>query len=95
MKEKIFGLPLELYHNRGLILTLAKNDFKTKIRGILFGHCLGVYPANCYDHGVLVCLYCRIKSRRYGGISFCAVSDFRYCSLVRFFRMLSMQVPMG
>ena len=37
MKEKIFGLPLELYHNRGLILTLAKNDFKTKYAGSYLG----------------------------------------------------------
>lgn len=37
MKEKILGLPLELYHNRKLILSLAKNDFKTKYAGSYLG----------------------------------------------------------
>ena len=37
MKEKILGLPLELYHNKGLILSLSKNDFKTKYAGSYLG----------------------------------------------------------
>ena len=31
--KKILELPLELFHNRHLILSLAKNDFKTKYAG--------------------------------------------------------------
>lgn len=37
MKEKILGLPIELYQNRRLILSLAKNDFKTKYAGSYLG----------------------------------------------------------
>lgn len=36
-RKKIFGLPVELYQNRGLILNLAKNDFKTKFAGSYLG----------------------------------------------------------
>ena len=31
--KKMFELPVELYHNRQLIFSLAKNDFKTKYAG--------------------------------------------------------------
>jgi len=37
MLKKIFSLPLELYQNRKLIFTLAKNDFKTKYAGSYLG----------------------------------------------------------
>lgn len=33
MKEKMLGLPMELYHNKRLILSLSRNDFKTKYAG--------------------------------------------------------------
>lgn len=36
-RKKIFGLPVELYQNRALILNLAKNDFKTKFAGSYLG----------------------------------------------------------
>lgn len=35
--KKIFSLPIELYQNRTLILTLSKNDFKTKYAGSYLG----------------------------------------------------------
>ena len=35
--KKIFELPVELYHNRQLIFSLAKNDFKTKYAGSYLG----------------------------------------------------------
>ena len=35
--KKILELPLELFHNRHLILSLAKNDFKTKYAGSYLG----------------------------------------------------------
>lgn len=35
--KRIFELPIELYHNRSLIMTLAKNDFKTKYAGSYLG----------------------------------------------------------
>ena len=35
--KKIFELPAELYHNRQLIFSLAKNDFKTKYAGSYLG----------------------------------------------------------
>lgn len=35
--KRIFELPIELYHNRNLIMTLAKNDFKTKYAGSYLG----------------------------------------------------------
>lgn len=37
MKEKVMGLPKELFDNRRLILSLAKNDFKTKYAGSYLG----------------------------------------------------------
>lgn len=37
MRKKIFSLPLELYHNKQLIFSLAKNDFKTKYAGSYLG----------------------------------------------------------
>lgn len=36
-RKKIFTLPLELIQNRGLILSLSKNDFKTKYAGSYLG----------------------------------------------------------
>lgn len=36
-RKKMFGLPVELYQNRRLILNLAKNDFKTKFAGSYLG----------------------------------------------------------
>lgn len=36
-RKKVFSLPLELYQNRGLIFSLAKNDFKTKYAGSYLG----------------------------------------------------------
>lgn len=35
--KKVIELPLELIHNRQLIFSLAKNDFKTKFAGSYFG----------------------------------------------------------
>lgn len=35
--KKVFSLPIELYQNRTLILSLAKNDFKTKYAGSYLG----------------------------------------------------------
>jgi len=35
--KKLFSLPIELYQNRALILSLAKNDFKTKYAGSYLG----------------------------------------------------------
>ena len=35
--KKILALPAELYQNRKLVLSLAKNDFKTKYAGSYFG----------------------------------------------------------
>ena len=35
--RKVFSLPIELYQNRQLILSLAKNDFKTKYAGSYLG----------------------------------------------------------
>lgn len=35
--KKVMALPIELYQNRGLILSLAKNDFKTKYAGSYLG----------------------------------------------------------
>ena len=35
--KKIFPLPMELYQNRALIFSLAKNDFKTKYAGSYLG----------------------------------------------------------
>ena len=35
--NKILALPMELYHNRKLIFSLAKNDFKTKYTGSYLG----------------------------------------------------------
>ena len=37
MLKKAFSLPVELYQNRRLILSLAKNDFKTKYAGSYLG----------------------------------------------------------
>lgn len=37
MKEKMLGLPMELYHNKRLILSLSRNDFKTKYAGSYLG----------------------------------------------------------
>lgn len=37
LRRKVFGLPVELYQNRRLILNLAKNDFKTKFAGSYLG----------------------------------------------------------
>lgn len=37
MLKKAFPLPVELYQNRRLILSLAKNDFKTKYAGSYLG----------------------------------------------------------
>ncbi|MFV0528556.1 MAG: ABC transporter permease [Lachnospiraceae bacterium] len=37
MLKKIFSLPIEVFQNRKLILTLAKNDFKTKYAGSYLG----------------------------------------------------------
>lgn len=37
-RKKVFSLPVELFHNRALILSLSKNDFKTKYAG----SCLGI-----------------------------------------------------
>ncbi len=37
MLEKVFSLPVELYQNKRLILSLAKNDFKTKYAGSYLG----------------------------------------------------------
>lgn len=37
MLSRIFSLPIELHHNRRLILQLAKNDFKTKFSGSYLG----------------------------------------------------------
>lgn len=36
-RKKVFGLPVELYQNRKLILNLAKNDFKTRFAGSYLG----------------------------------------------------------
>ncbi len=36
-RKKIFTLPLELIQNRGLILSLSRNDFKTKYAGSYLG----------------------------------------------------------
>lgn len=36
-RKKVFSLPVELFHNRGLILSLSKNDFKTKYAGSYLG----------------------------------------------------------
>lgn len=36
-RKKVFTLPVELIQNRGLILSLAKNDFKTKYAGSYLG----------------------------------------------------------
>ena len=35
--NKLFGLPVELFHNRTLIMNLSKNDFKTKFAGSYLG----------------------------------------------------------
>ncbi len=35
--KKILALPAELYQNRKLVLSLAKNDFKTKYAGSYLG----------------------------------------------------------
>lgn len=37
LPDKTLSLPIELYHNRKLILNLAKNDFKTKYAGSYLG----------------------------------------------------------
>jgi len=37
MKEKILGLPRELFENRRLIFSLARNDFKTRYAGSYLG----------------------------------------------------------
>lgn len=37
MLKKLFSLPVELFQNRQLIFTLAKNDFKTKYAGSYLG----------------------------------------------------------
>ena len=37
MLKKVFSLPVELYQNKRLILSLAKNDFKTKYAGSYLG----------------------------------------------------------
>lgn len=36
-RKKLLSLPVELFQNRGLILSLAKNDFKTKYAGSYLG----------------------------------------------------------
>lgn len=36
-RKKVFTLPLELIQNRGLVLSLSKNDFKTKYAGSYLG----------------------------------------------------------
>lgn len=36
-RKKLFGLPIELLQNKGLILNLSKNDFKTKYAGSYLG----------------------------------------------------------
>lgn len=36
-RNKLFGLPVELYQNRALIFQLSKNDFKTKYAGSYLG----------------------------------------------------------
>lgn len=36
-RKKVFSLPVELFHNRALILSLSKNDFKTKYAGSYLG----------------------------------------------------------
>lgn len=37
LSERLLALPIELYQNRKLILSLAKNDFKTKYAGSYLG----------------------------------------------------------
>ena len=37
MLKELFALPLDVYHNRRLVLKLAKNDFKTRYAGSYFG----------------------------------------------------------
>lgn len=37
MLSRIISLPSELYHNRKLIMQLAKNDFKTRFAGSYLG----------------------------------------------------------
>ena len=45
---------------------------------------MGVYSAGRYNYGILVCIYRRFESRRYGRISVCTLSDFGSILLVFF-----------
>ena len=54
--EKEVWLPKEVYQNRKMVLTLAKNDFKTKYAGSYFRNCMGVCPADRNDLCLLVCV---------------------------------------
>ena len=42
--KKILALPAELYQNRKLVLSLAKNDFKTKYAGSYLGIVWALVP---------------------------------------------------
>ena len=59
--KKILALPAELYQNRKLVLSLAKND-SNKICRILSWYCLGIYPAYRNDPGLLVCISVGLKA---------------------------------
>lgn len=55
MKEKILGLPLELYHNKGLILSLSKMILRqsmpvliSELYGRLFSRLLQLWYTGLY-----------------------------------------------
>ena len=60
--KKMFELPVELYHNRQLIFSLAKNDFKTKYAGSYLGIVWAFVQAYRDDPGLLVCIHHRSES---------------------------------
>ena len=90
--KKALELPTEIFHNRKLVFSLAKNDFKNKFAGsyfglicrVLSGDCLGFCTAYRNDSGILVCIQCGFKGRERIQLSLCVVSDFRNCTLVLF-----------
>ena len=77
--KKILALPAELYQNRKLVLSLAKNDFKTKYAGSYLGI---VWAFIQPIVKILVCIFRRTEGRNGIGLPFCTLSGIRYRAVV-------------
>ena len=81
MKKETW-LPGEIYKNRKLVFSLAKNDFKTKYAGSYFGTVWAfVQPI------VTICVYwfvfgLALRNGSDKGVPICTLADRRSCPLV-------------